>query len=145
VHERECLFGEIKDDKVLLSHYGELVTEEWLRTAEIRNEVEIDYFIVMPNHVHGIVSIRDYADVGAHGRAPLQRLPRSLGSFIAGFKSIATKRINELRHTPGSPVWQRNYYERVIRNEDELMRMREYITDNPARWAEDVENPHRIA
>jgi len=79
--------------------------------------------------------------VGAHGRAPLHRAPRSLGSFIAGFKSAATTRINELRQTPGLPVWQRNYYEHVIRTDKELDTIRRYIQNNPLQWALDADNP----
>ena len=71
----------------------------------------------------------------------MKRTPRTLGSLIAGYKSSVTKRINELRETPGAPVWQRNYYERVIRDERELHRIRRYIVDNPERWAQDAENP----
>ncbi len=67
--------------------------------------------------------------------------PRSLGAFIAGFKSAATKRINELRGTPRVPVWQRNYHEHVIRDDASLHRIRQYIIDNPSRWAFDRENP----
>ena len=94
----------------------------------------MDVYVVMPNHIHGIVLILEHPDVavGAHGRAPLRRSPRSLGSFIAGFKSVVTRRINQTRGTPGSPVWQRNYYEHVIRSEDELLRTRKYILNNPA-------------
>ena len=100
----------------------------------------------MPNHIHGIMVIRDQSGVvGAHGRAPLpqtpHRQPRSLGSFVAGFKSAATKRINVIRGTPGQSVWQRNYYERVIRTDAELNHIRQYIADNPAYWDEDPENP----
>ena len=143
-HQRQCLFGEIVDGEMLVGSHGDTVMEEWLRSAEVRREIELDAFVLMPNHVHGIVIIRD---VGAHGRAPLpptsHRPPRSLGSFVAGFKSAITKRINLLRETPGRPVWQRNYYERVIRDDAELNRMRQYIADNPACWEEDVENPDR--
>lgn len=78
-------------------------------------------------------------------RSPLQsgkivRAPRSLVSFLAGFKSETVKRINEIRGTPGQPLWQRNYYERIIRNEDEFEKIREYIRTNPLRWAGDPEN-----
>jgi len=138
---RECLFGEVVDGQARLSMPGEVVAAEWLRSARIRGEIELDAFVVMPNHVHGIVVIRD---VGAHGRAPLpsppHRPPRSLGSFVAGFKSAATKRINAIRGTPGLPGWQRNYYEHVIRDEDDLDRVRRYIAENPLRWDEDPEN-----
>ena len=85
---------------------------------------------------------------GVSGHAPLpvrirQRPARSLGSFVAGYKAAATRRINVIRGTPGHPVWQRNYYERVIRGDAELNRIRQYIADNPTSWEEDVENPDR--
>ena len=148
-HQRQCLFGEIVDGETRVSRYGHTVREEWLRSAEIRCEIELDAFVVMPNHIHGIVVIRHQStDVGAHGRAPLppapHRPPRSLGSFVAGFKSATTKRINEIRRTPGLPVWQRNYYEHVIRNDDELNHVRQYIIDNPGHWGEDRENPDNV-
>lgn len=66
---------------------------------------------------------------------------RSVGSFVAGFKSAVTTRINTSRHTPGKPIWQRNYYERIVRDDTEMARLREYIAGNPAAWAEDAENP----
>jgi len=83
-------------------------------------------FTVMPNHVYAIVIIMESENslvVGAHGRAPLRRSPRSLASLIAGHKSIVTKQINQIRNTPGAPVWQRNYWERIIRNDGELSRI----------------------
>ena len=136
-----------------LNELGEIVQEEWEKTPSIRAEIKADEFVVMPNHFHAIVVIADGikstdgANVGAHGRAPLQkpgalyRPPKSLGARVAGFKSAATKRINEHRDTPGAPVWQRNYYEHVIRNESKLNDIRSYIQTNPAKWAEDQENP----
>lgn len=145
---KDCLFGEIANGKVALSPYGQIVQAEWIRSAEIREEIGLDLFVVMPNHLHGIVFIHhdEIRLVGAHGRAPLrnngaQREPSSLGAFIAGFKSIVTKRVNLLRGMPAVPVWQRNYYEHIIRNEDELIRTSEYILNNPAHWAEDENNP----
>ena len=125
----------------------------------------------MPNHIHGIVIIRDAAQstdgdpVGATGRSPLRRVgspnaghsgirprsggtvpprgptPASLGAFVAGLKSAATTRINALRGMPGTPVWQRNYYEHVIRTDAEYRRILLYVHDNPRRWADDEENP----
>jgi len=68
-------------------------------------------------------------------------MPRSLASFVAGFKAAAARRINLLRRSPGRPLWQRNYYEHVIRNREDLDEIRRYITDNPAQWAFDHENP----
>ena len=139
---RECLFGDVIDRQVRENEIGAAARDEWLRSADIRREIGLDAFVVMPNHLHGIVVIRH---VGAHGRAPLppttNRPPRSLGSFVAGFKSAATRRINTIRGTPGLPVWQRNYYERIVRDDRELDAIRRYIEENPARWAEDPENP----
>ena len=128
-----------------LNDLGRIVTDEWHRTPDIRREIALDAFVVMPNHIHGVLHIRDVGSpiVGADGRPPLQRMPRSLGSFVAGFKSITTKRINVLRDTPRLDVWQRNYYERIIRDDDELNRVREYIKNNPKKWSLDSENPNQ--
>ena len=125
-----------------LSHYGRIVDQEWKISAKIRREITLDAFVVMPNHIHGIIFIEESA-VGATGGSPVRSGPRrrSLGSFLSGFKSATTKRINDLQRTPGLSVWQRNYYEHVIRNEQSLDRIREYIANNPARWDFDRENP----
>ena len=149
-HQRQCLFGEIVGGQMWLAAYGQVVSEQWLRSALVRDEIELDAFIVMPNHIHGIVIRRAQpSGVGAHGCTPLPssppyRPPRSLGSLVAGFKSAATKRINEIRGMLGIPVWQRNYYERVIRDDEELNRIRQYTVDNPAHWEEDRENPNNV-
>ncbi|MFH1486257.1 MAG: transposase, partial [Chloroflexota bacterium] len=89
-------------------------------------------------------SAAELRDVGAHGRAsgaqslaPLRRAPRSLASFVAGFKATVTTRINAFREMPGTPVWQRNYYEHVIRDTNDLDQIRQYITTNPIRWSLD--------
>ena len=152
-HKGELLFGEVVEDHVALNEYGQIAHEEWLASEQIRQEIEMDVFVIMPNHLHGIVWIRDMDDepeggmpcVGAHekahGRAPLRRPPRSLGSFIAGYKSAVTARINRMRGIPGTPVWQRNYWEHIIRDDVSLNEIRAYIQDNPARWAEDQLHP----
>jgi hypothetical protein len=103
---------------MILNEIRWIVENEWKKTGEIRKEVTLDDFIIMPNHLHGIVII-DYVahHVGAHGRAPLHRNPGSLGSIIAGFKSSTTTQINIYRGTPGVPVWQRGYDDRIIRDE----------------------------
>ena len=147
--DKKHLFGEIINGEMRLNDSGKIVKEEWLRSSEIRKEMTLDEWVIMPNHLHGIVVINDQTTnqstlVGAHGRAPLlHRQPRSLSSFIAGFKSVTTKRINGLCHIPANPVWQRNYYEHVIRDERELFKMRQYTQENPLKWDLDPENPSR--
>ena len=128
-------------EKMRLNDCGQTVQDEWQKSAQIRKEIELDAFVVMPNHVHAIVIISD-GPGRATGRSPLQSGPtkRSLGAFISGFKSVVTKRINESRGSPGTPVWQRNYFEHVIRDEDALNRIRQYILDNPTHWEFDREN-----
>ena len=138
---RKPLFGALRSGELFPTPAGCIVREEWLATARIRPEVALDGWVLMPNHLHGIVALPDspfqhidFPLVGAHGRAPLRRNPRSLGAVIAGFKSAATLRINLLRDMPGTPVWQRGYHEHVIRNEEDLDRIRRYILENPLRW-----------
>jgi REP element-mobilizing transposase RayT len=93
----------------------------------------LDEWIIMPNHLHGLLILSELCDVGAGHARPLQ-------TIVGSFKSAAAKRINEIRGTPGTAVWQRNYYEHVVRDESALNRIREYIMANPARWADDPEN-----
>jgi len=145
-HDGALLFGDIVDGRMILNDNGRIAADEWQRSASIRQELSLDEWIIMPNHIHGIII------VGADGRPPqpnacppqrarLFRPPRSLGSFIAGYKSVVTKRINEQRVQRG-PVFQRNYYDRIIRDGNEWSRIREYIRLNPTQWAQDKENPH---
>jgi REP element-mobilizing transposase RayT len=159
---RECLFGDIVDGEMRLNEAGRTVADEWLKTAEIRVEIELDEWVVMPNHFHGILVItHDGGETDCRGDrrvapmngttisgeqgdrrvAPTGPQPRSVGAVMAGFKSAATKRINELRQTPGTKLWQRNYWEHIIRNEPELKRIREYIHNNPAQWELDQLHP----
>ena len=157
--DRACLFGEICDAEMRLNAIGKIVADEWVKTAEIRDEIGLDEWVVMPNHFHGILVIGRGDRLVAHANsiprsrrgdrlvAPTTSVAatgpqsRSVGAAIAGFKSAATKRINTLRGTPGTPVWQRNYHEHIIRNEDSLDRIRQYVLDNPAQWTMDLENP----
>ena len=143
---RECLLGEIADGEMRLNDAGRMVAEEWMKSAEIRNEIELDAFAVMPNHVHGIIVIaNDCRGVWPYAPTGTLRSPsRTIGALVRAFKSACTIRINDMRNARGTPVWQRNYYEHVIRDEDDLNRIRQYICDNPARWAEDENNPDFI-
>lgn len=209
--DRLHLFGEVKNGKMILNEFGIIVAEEWKRSEEIRKEINMDVFVIMPNHIHGILMINPLPDsnrfdrdkpietngtvgldetimgadgtpVGATGRSPLRHpspipnpspghhhlsqpgndpprpygssiinkieqlsasnsngpKPKSVGSFVAGFKPAVSKRINEKRGTPGSPVWQRNYYDHIIRNEQEFTAIRYYIINNPVNWKQDL-------
>lgn len=147
-YKRIPIFGNIVLGKVVLNDCGKTVADSWLETNDIRPQIEICDFIVMPNHLHGVVMIRPDCR-GTQMRArPVEKFGSptsdSISSIIRGFKSATTKRINELRQSPGLPVWQRNYYEHVIRDEADMSRVCEYIGQNPARWAEDEENPECI-
>jgi putative transposase len=146
---RDHLFGEIVDGEMQLNDAGRIVWECWNAIPEHFPHVELDAFIAMPDHVHGIVlisqpsetNVRPPVVVGAQHAAPLRNsddvIPRvqpgSLGAIVRSFKSAATKRINESRGLPGTPVWQRNYWDRVIRDDRELEETRKYILENPKR------------
>lgn len=161
--DRVCVLGHITGGEVMLSPFGETASEVWLQVPLKYQNVELDEFVVMPNHIHGIVAITD-SDVGAVGAVHELPLPGSSGGaagaihelplqsrqerrrmliprVVGYFKMNSGKRINEQRGTPGAAVWQRNYYEHVVRNERELNAIRQYIDDNPLQWDLDDDNP----
>ena len=137
-HERLCLFGDVVNGEMRLSPAGTTVAECWKDLPKHYPHVVLDEFVVMPNHVHGILALRELApsaDARRHGVAEV----------IRAFKTYSARRINMKRKTPGVPIWQRNYHERVLRNEDELAGIRRYIIENPAKWDWDRENPICLA
>ena len=144
-HNRVMLFGQMVDGELTLNDTGRMVERCWNDIPAHFPQVELDEFVVMPNHVHGILLITD--PVGAKNLSPSPPLPsqqrpgtsKTIGSIIRGFKIGVTKWTRE--QTPIHNVWQRNYYEHIIRDEADLNRIREYIASNPARWDEDDENP----
>ena len=135
---RECLFGEIVEGEVRLNPLGEIVGESWRWLGMQYDYVELDEWRIMPNHLHGIIVIIDDGRGGSRTAPTVKRKP--IGRLVGAFKTVSTKRINEHRGTPGVRVWQRNYYEHIIRNEDDLEAIREYIACNPMRWDLDREN-----
>ena len=144
-------FGKVADGEMILNEYGKIVVSEWKNTQNIRKNVQLDEFVVMPNHIHGIViidhndgrgvshtpSLKDYntKDQGVYQYAPTIKFKspsNNLGAIVRGFKSAATNQINQME----SQIifeWQKNYYERVIRNEDELNKIRKYVFENPTK------------
>jgi len=152
--DKENLFGEISDGVMQINEYGRIAQQEWLRTRELRSNVRLDQFVVMPNHIHGIIVITPRDNVknmgnGCRGVARYAPTGASTGNISAGslpaiaraYKSAVAKRINELLGTRGAPVWQRNYYEHIIRNDAEWNSVSEYISTNPLCWEQDEENP----
>jgi REP element-mobilizing transposase RayT len=190
---KQCIFGRVVDDQMQENECGKIVRQQWFESAQIRQELKLDAFTVMPNHLHGILwivgpngvrpgenGVRPSAErvraaenmdlaraerakrvgpsaarprlipieplesgrtpFGPTNRIPAMR-PHSLGSWASGFKSAATTRIRKHWNKPHAIVWQEDYFEHVIRDEDELNRIRDYILSNPARWKFDHENP----
>lgn len=136
---KECLFGEIADGVMRLNEAGRVAEQCWREIPTHFPHTELDEWVVMPNHVHGIIWI--------NGRDTACRVPTmeqfgkpvsgSVSTIIRSFKSAVTKHINILHNTPGENIWQRNFYERIIRDEAELNGIREYIHSNPALWETD--------
>ena len=193
------LFGDVVDGEMRVNDVGRLVKDEWLRTGTMRPHVRVipQEFVVMPNHVHGIVWLSDIAgddvspgrpqvaptqnvmrmdrairrgDFGATAGRPYGWSPtpsndartavdvtnivgrcdrpagpprRSLAAILAGFKAASTKRVDVECAMPGISIWQRGYYEHIIRHDESLDDIRRYIAENPVRWAFDRENPSR--
>jgi REP element-mobilizing transposase RayT len=148
---RKLIFGTVENGVVVLSELGKIVVHEWEQSEAIRSEIFLDSWVLMPNHLHGIVWITSPSlGVGATGRSPLRKKEkvsgpgkRSLGAFMAGFKAATTSEArNTLRSMP-LPIWQRNYYDHIIRNDLDLERYHTYILENPLRWELDEYYPSR--
>ena len=135
---RECIFGNIINNNVgvgrdrpismILNQYGKIIENVWESLPD-HHSIELDVFQIMPNHVHFILHIV----LGASRRAPT-----TLGFIVGMFKTECTKQINKLRNTPGQKIFQRNYYEHIIQNENELIKIRQYIKTNPLFWNQDI-------
>jgi REP element-mobilizing transposase RayT len=141
--KRECLFGEVVGEQVRLTTIGEVAGREWARLERRFPYIRLDEYLVMPNHVHGIVVIGGggLAEGSWTSEARFQVAGKSLGAVMRTYKSSLAGWFNRSRFAKGNPLWQRNYYEHILRNEWDLERVREYIRDNPKHWAQDEENP----
>ena len=145
-------FGEIINGKMILNEYGEIANQCWVEIPEHFLDASLDEHIIMPNHIHGIIVIEtSMMMVGAQNFVPLQReqinkfqhiVPRSLGSIIRGFKIGVTKWCRNNNYNEFQ--WQKNYYDRIIRNEKELDKIRKYIFENPLKWEIDKNNPENL-
>lgn len=145
VYKMINLFGKIDDGSMQINTYGEIAQFEWFKTPSIRPSVQLfdDEFIIMPNHIHGIIWILDVGVTGSVAQSKITRGPEpgSLGAIIGQYKSITTKRINKIRNSSGKSIWQRNYYDHIVRNERELDAIRKYIQTNPLEWKSDLDTP----
>ncbi|MBL7994462.1 transposase [bacterium] len=147
---RNRVFGQIMDGNMVLNELGRIVEYTWNDLVNHIDHIKLDSFVVMPNHVHGIiVIINDIVGavpvVGAGSEsAPTKPAPTrkryGLTEIVRQFKTFSSRRINQIRKIPGIPVWQRNYYEHIIRNDNAIHRIREYIAHNPRNWENDKQN-----
>lgn len=145
VQNHECIFGEIKNTIMHLNETGKIAHQYWREIPDHFPHARIDKFIIMPNHVHGIIQI-PYARhfyIGARHAVPLYKNEKfgkpvagSIPTIVRSYKSAVTKSINEKNNTPGERVWQRNYYLSFINDHTDLYHIRQYIQQNPARWEE---------
>jgi len=116
---RECLFGEISKGKMVLNEYGQIATGSWLWLSQKYLYVDLDEWIIMPNHLHGIIVINTECRGGSRTAPTNMTKRKPLGRLIGAFKTVSSKHINVIRNIPGALVWQRNYYEHIVRNKKE--------------------------
>jgi len=126
VHSRECILCQILDHQIALYDAGRIVEKTWKELPNHYPGIRLEAFVVMPNHFHGVITLEDTI--------------KPLSEIVRGFKSFSSRRINIIRDSQGQPVWHRSYYEHIIRSEEELLRVRDYINSNPLRWDLDEEN-----
>jgi putative transposase len=155
---REFLFGEVVNGEMKLTKFGLVAEQQWEKLPGRFPNIELGAFVIMPNHMHGIIVITDGRgtagkrndyDGKSSRRAPTREgfqkpVKGSIPTIVRSYKSAVAYRINLMRRTQGIPVWQRNYYEHIIRNEQDLQNKTNYIEANPMLWDEDDENPINI-
>ncbi|MBW4488832.1 MAG: transposase [Trichocoleus desertorum ATA4-8-CV12] len=161
-HQRECLFGEIINGSTQLNSTGSTIHACWLALPRYFQQLTLDRFVIMPNHLHGILwlgnntgrgeafgqSIPDNRSNLSPNASPLQPCGTqsgSIGAMIQTFKSVSTRRLNQLQGATGKTVWQRNYHDHIIRNETSLQYIRQYIDNNPLSWQQDQLHPDNPA
>ena len=141
-----CLFGEIVDGQMRMNALGQIVQKAWHDLPNHYGRVELDAFVVMPNHIHGIIML---TPVGAGfkpafpGTGKARNAPNrhGLGEIVRAFKTFSCRQVNKFPRMQGASLWQRSYYDHIIRNERALNHIRRYVIENPLRWTHDRENP----
>ena len=156
--QRDCLFGEVVNREMVLNKFGLVAKQEWERLTKRFPKIELGSFIIMPNHMHGIIVITDGRGTAGRSTVEVIPIPRraptqegfqkpvkgSVPTMIRSYKSAVAYRINLMRQLQGVPVWQRNYWEHIIRNQQDLQNKTDYIEANPMLWDQDAENPLNI-
>jgi REP element-mobilizing transposase RayT len=161
-YNKQKILGEIIDGAMYLSSIGNVVREEWIKSFNIRKELSCDEYVIMPDHIHAILRIAGpkmtnklgviIEQMGPEGaetsglpfetnivlqykyRHSSRLIPKSISSFVAGFKSAATKRLNQYNNSPGATIWQTRFYDHIIRSNDEYFAIKYYIRNNPVKW-----------
>ena len=147
-------FGKIENGEMMMNEFGKIAYNEWYKTCDIRSNVQLDAFVVMPNHIHGIIVITDDGRGVSHtpnnephtpnndnqGNSgvcdtPLRSPSNTVGAIVRGYKSAVTKQLNQLGYTHS--IWQRDYHEHIIRNEQSYQYIANYIINNPKKWKND--------
>ena len=141
-HYKNSLFGKIENRIMYTNTFGKIVQSCWNDLTTHYAGISNDIFVVMPNHVHGVILIHD--EIGREGYKPSPTKPHHLSEIVRAFKTYSAKGINGIRKSPGVSVWQRSFYEHVIRDEKEYHEIGEYIINNPAKWESDKENISKI-
>lgn len=130
--QRQCILSAIVDANVELTQAGSVVRACWNDLPNHYPHVELDAFVIMPNHVHGILRLIDLDTPDTRHALP---------EIVRAFKTFSSRRINEMLNQPGNRIWHHSFYDHIIRDEQDLNRIREYIQNNPLRWEDDPENP----
>src|SRR5688500_23792 len=157
-YQRMHVFGKVVNGEMILNDIGKIARDQWFKTAELRPYVKLyeDEFVIMPNHGHGIIwiqegALRRNAQSRAEQRsAPTKTTPTktvapgSLGAIVRAYKSAVTYAVNAVQNQRGAVLWQRNYYDHIIRNDRELNNIRWYIINNPLNWQLDRDNSQNI-
>lgn len=148
VKNREEWFGKIINGKMVLNKFGKIANNVWLNIPIHYQNVILDEFVIMPNHIHGIIIIKQLHQTVGTGQCPVPTINKNIkygliSKIINGFKNITTKKI---RYVYGKPSfrWQRSFYDHIIRNEQSLFAIRQYIKDNPSKWNDDRNNPENL-
>ena len=155
-HNRQCIFGKISDGRMILNDGGKIAQQCWMDIPEHFPHAELDEFVIMPNHIHGIIILNEinnqtFVETNNYSSLQMQQIKspsqssqqksifrspsKTIGSIVRGFKIGVTKWFR--KQTDIYTVWQQNYYEHIIRNDDELNRIRQYIINNPSKWTLD--------